>query len=296
MAKFVISAFADEAGAPIEEQIKALKENGLSYIEPRMVDKRNMITLSDEELTEIAGKLRDAGIKVGSLGSPIGKYPIEDDFDKHLEEFDRALRACEIFGTDKMRIFSFYVEKEKMGEYRDEVMRRLSVLVERAKAKGITLCHENEAKIYGESPEGVADILASVPGLGGIFDAANYCATNHDPVKGIDVTLPKLVYVHIKDALTTKPGETMVMLPAGDGEGKIADALMKIDAATDRTVMLTLEPHLFNSSAFKAVDSRELGGRHAFDTEREAFDYALRALEKLLTECGFKEENGVWTK
>ena len=56
MAKFVISAFADEAGASIEEQIKALTENGLSYIEPRMVDKKNMITLSDDELMEVTPK------------------------------------------------------------------------------------------------------------------------------------------------------------------------------------------------------------------------------------------------
>ena len=296
MAKFVISAFADEAGATIEEQIDALRENGLSLIEPRMVDKRNMITLTDEELYSVKEKLDDAGIRVGSLGSPIGKYPIEGDFDKHLLEFERALRACEILDTKLMRIFSFYVAKEDMEKYRDEVMRRLNELVRIAGERGITLCHENEAKIYGESPEGVEDILASVPGIGGIFDAANYCATNNDPVKGIDVTLDRLVYVHIKDALTTKPGETMVMLPAGDGEGHIAEALLKIDAKTDATVMLTLEPHLFNSSAFKAVDSRELGGRHSFATERDAFDYALAALRRVLCECGYKECEGVWTR
>jgi len=296
MAKFIISAFADEAGAPIEEQIKALRENGLSLIEPRNIDGKNITALTDEELYALKAKLDEGGIKVGSLGSPIGKYPIDEPFDIHLQQFERALRACEILGTDKMRIFSFYVDQAKLPEWREEVMARLNTLVRLAAERGITLCHENEARIYGESPEGVEDILNSVPGIGGIFDAANYCATNHDPVKGIDVTLPKLVYLHIKDALTTKPGETMVMLPAGDGEGKIAEALMKVDAMTDSTVMLTLEPHLYNSSAFKAVDSRELGVKHLFENERSAFDYALRALEKLLGECGYKEECGVWTR
>ena len=70
MAKFILSAFADEAAESLEMQIKALKENGIGYIEPRFIDKKGIITLSDEELYEVRRALDEGGIKVGSLGSP----------------------------------------------------------------------------------------------------------------------------------------------------------------------------------------------------------------------------------
>ena len=44
MAEFIFSAFADEAGTTIEEQIQALSENGIRYIEPRQIIKKEFLT------------------------------------------------------------------------------------------------------------------------------------------------------------------------------------------------------------------------------------------------------------
>ena len=299
MAEFYLSAFADEAGGSLEEQINALSDNEISYIEPRFIDKKGVITLSDEELVDIKKRLDEKGIRVGSLGSPIGKFPIEGNFDEQLAQFERALRACEILGADRMRVFSFYVPKDKLDEYRSEVMRRMSELVRIASRRGITLCHENEEGIYGEEPERVEDLLNTVEGLSGIFDAANYCAVGSDPVRGIDVTLPHLNYVHIKDAIQKgKPGteDSMIIVPAGDGDGRIGEALEKIDAAYSGRIMLTLEPHLYSSDAYRGVDSRNLVSVKVFDNEREAFDYAAKALKKLLSDIGFVCLDGVYKK
>ena len=71
MANFIISAFADEAAKDLEGQIKALKRNGLRYIEPRNINGA-ILKKSETELTEIAEQLRENGISVPSLGSPIG--------------------------------------------------------------------------------------------------------------------------------------------------------------------------------------------------------------------------------
>ena len=57
MAKFVFSAFADEAGSTLEEQITALKENGIPYIEPRNINSKPILTLTDEELYEVKAAL-----------------------------------------------------------------------------------------------------------------------------------------------------------------------------------------------------------------------------------------------
>ena len=73
MAKFVLSAFADEAGAMLSDQIAALKENGIDFIEPRNIEKRGILKHTEDELLEIKCILDENAIKVGSLGSPIGK-------------------------------------------------------------------------------------------------------------------------------------------------------------------------------------------------------------------------------
>ena len=293
MAKFVLSAFADEAGAPLSEQIAALKENGIDFIEPRNIAGRGILLYSEKELAQIKRELDENGIKVGSLGSPIGKYPIEKPFDTHLEDFERALRACEILGTKNMRIFSFFIPEGKYDEYRDEVMSRLKKMVELASARDIRLCHENEAKIYGEAPERVKDLLDEIPELYGIFDAANYRMSGECVMHGIGATLKNLGYLHIKDAIHS----SKVIVPAGEGEGRIDDILNIVNGHTNERIYLTLEPHLRIFNAYKDIDDHELKGKYTFNTSREAFDFAVNALKKLLIENGYERNgNNEWTR
>ena len=162
MASFVFSAFADEAGSTLKEQITALTENGIKYIEPRNINQAGILTYSEDELADIEKQLTQAGIKVNSLGSPIGKYNIEDDFAPHFEQFKKALTVCKILKTDKMRMFSFFVKQSDLATHRDEVLKRMNAMTEEAKKHGIMLCHENESNIYGQMPNEVADLMDNV--------------------------------------------------------------------------------------------------------------------------------------
>ena len=293
MAKYVLSAFADEAGSSLDEQIAALKRNEIGYIEPRNINGKPILTLTDEELREVKAKLDENRIKVNSLGSPIGKYPITEPFDKHLVDFNRAIEVCKILGTDKMRMFSFFVKQANLSTYRDEVLNRLNVMTEIARENGIKLCHENESEIYGQNPEEMLDLMNNVEGLLGIFDPANYRMNNCDVIAGIKATLVNLAYLHIKDAIY----ESQIIVPAGDGEGKIAEVLDMVNEATDDVVYLTLEPHLFLFDAYKLIDNHELKGKYTFKNNSESFDFAANSLKALLAENGYrKDDNGTWIK
>ena len=293
MARFLLSAFADEAGNTLEEQIAALKENNIKFIEPRFVGGKAILDHTDEELKEVYEKLAEAGIKVNSLGSPIGKYDVTLPFEPHYELFEKALKACKILHTDKMRMFSFFVEQDQLAEYRDKVIDGLKYMVKRATEEGITLCHENESKIYGQMPREVLDVLTSVEGLGGIFDPANYRMNDGDVMDGIKATLTRLAYLHIKDAHY----ESQTVLPAGEGEGRIAEVINIVNAHTDADIYLTLEPHLLDFLAYKSIDTHELRGKYSFKNNREAFDFATNSLKKLLTENGYREDGiGEWIK
>ena len=293
MAVFALSAFADEAGNSLDEQIAALTGNGIRYIEPRNIDGKGILDHTEESLASIKEKLDAAGIKVGSLGSPIGKYDITADFDSYLVTFEKALCACEILGTKKMRMFSFFVEQDKLEDHRNEVIRRLQVMVQLATERGITLCHENESRIYGQMPKEVDDLMDSVEGLKAIFDPANYRMNDGDVMAGIEATLKSFAYLHIKDAVY----ETQTILPAGEGEGRIADVINIVNEKVDGEVMLTLEPHLAIFSAYASIDEHELKGKYVFKTNREAFDFATNTLKNLLIENGYREdENGKWKR
>ena len=293
MAKFVLSAFADEASPLLDEQIIALKENGIDYIEPRKIDGKGVQELSEEEFIAIKAKLDANGIKVNSLGSPIGKYNIGDDFEPHLELTKKMIRACELLDTKYMRMFSYFVSQSDLLKNRDEVIRRLTVMADEASKHGITLCHENESRIYGQMPNEVRDILASVPSLGGIFDAANYRMNDADVMEGIDATLINFKYMHIKDAIY----DTQTIVPAGEGEGKIGEIIDIVNEKIDGTVFLTLEPHLHVFDAYKDIDEHELKGKYTFKNNREAFDFAVNALKKLLRERGYERNgNNEWIK
>lgn len=52
--------------------------------------------------------LNGHNIHVTAIGSPIGKVPIDSDFDEHLRRFERAIAIAHLFETAYIRIFSFY--------------------------------------------------------------------------------------------------------------------------------------------------------------------------------------------
>lgn len=293
MARFVLSAFADEAGAPLKAQIEALIENDIHFIEPRNIDGKSIIDFTDEEAMALHLELEKNGIKVGSLGSPIGKFPIDGNFEEYMSKVRRSLEIAKILKTDKIRIFSFFVKQNELQKHRDEVIRRLKAMVAEAKKYGITLCHENESDIYGQMPNEVKDILLSVPELGGIFDAANYRMNGANVMEGIGATLINFKYLHIKDAIFSE----QMIVPAGEGEGMVGEVIDVVNGHTDGVVLLTLEPHLKVFNAYTVIDNHKLKGKYTFETNKEAFKFAADSLKKLLINHGYKKEsNGTWIK
>ena len=124
--KLMLSAFADEAGASLAEQIDALVSNNIPYIELRGVNGKNISSHTPEEAAEIAKELEKHGIKVYSIGSPIGKVRLADDFEKELARFENTLAIAKATGAECIRLFSFF-EVSTLGENaKNEVIRRLN--------------------------------------------------------------------------------------------------------------------------------------------------------------------------
>ena len=87
MKQFTLAAFADEAGSEIREQVDALRTNGVPYLEVRGVGDKNITALTEAEAKQLRTQLDDAGISVWSIGSPLGKISVGDEFAPHLDVF-----------------------------------------------------------------------------------------------------------------------------------------------------------------------------------------------------------------
>jgi 3-dehydroshikimate dehydratase len=274
---FTLSAFADEIDPSPEKQIEVLRSCGVRHIELRSIHKTNVLALTDLQVNEFKSLLDRNSFQLSAIGSPIGKIKIDEPFEPHLQRFQRAIDLCKIFGTPNIRVFSYYppegATETEWPKWRGEVLARMSEKARRAEKAGVRLLHENEHRIYGDSPERVADLFAQVmsPALRAAYDPANFVFGGYDPLDGWRVSKPYTVHFHIKDWVK---GEQHGRL-AGNGDGRIAD-VMKDAVAMNYDGFATLEPHLLG------------GGPTGGVTGPELFPKAVAAFKAILDRVGAK--------
>jgi len=279
-----LCAFADEANEMLVGQIEALKRNNISLIELRGVDKKNVLTLTDEEAKKAYELLKSNGISVFSIGSPLGKVKLSMDLDKYMETVERGCQLANIFHAKNIRMFSFY----EAYDDKEKVIKYLKKMVELGNKYGVNMCHENEKEIYGDIEPRVTEILNAVPGLKYVYDPANFIQCNQSPEESINKLFNRVHYFHIKDCIMGS-GE---VVPAGKGDAKIIDLVNRIK--DDK--VLTIEPHLRVFDGYAKMDNTELKNKYTFKTNDEAFDAACKAIKEILVNAGYKEINGEFRK
>ena len=276
--EFLYSAFADESSSDFSAQIDALKRTGCQYLEIRGLAGGNFTTLTDAEAKDIRKALADNGLKVWSLGSPIGKIPVDGNWEEHLEKYKRVLELADLMDTKRIRLFSFFMPKgEDPASYKNVVIDRMGVFAELAKNAGLIACHENEKGIYGDIASRCLELLQAVPDLRAVFDPANFVQCGQETLSAWQMLKPYVDYLHIKDS--TEDGK---IVPAGYGAGNIA-AIVKDYGLAGGKVM-TLEPHLTSFVGLKDLEQEgeesDVGGI-SFASPEAAFDFAVKTLKDL---------------
>ena len=279
-----LSAFSDEADNRLDGQIEALKRNGITYTELRNLDGKSVADLTEEEAKSVKARLDAAGIRVWSIGSPLGKVDISCGFNAYKQKVRHICKLANILGTDKIRMFSFF---NAYGE-KDKVIAYLREMVAIGKEYGVKMCHENEKDIYGDTVERVEELLENVDGLYSVYDPANFLQCGEPAQKSLDALHSKAEYFHIKDVVF----DTGELVPAGYGDGKIDELIARIDG--DK--VLSIEPHLAVFEGYAAIDDTEMKNKFHFESNEEAFDAAISAIKNLLVKAGYKEINGVFVK
>jgi sugar phosphate isomerase/epimerase len=270
---WTLSGFADEISPDLDVQLDTLAAEEMRFLELRGVWGKNVLKLDDGELARVKGALRARGVGVSSVGSPIGKIGIKDDFAPHLADFRRAIAVAQELEAPFIRLFSFFMpEADDPASHRDAVLDRLGQIVRAAEGSGVTLLHENEKDIYGDVPARCLDLLTTLdsPIFRAAWDPANFVQCGVSPfTDGYAQLRPYVAYVHVKDALA----ETRQVVPAGQGDGEWPETIAALrESGFDG--YFSLEPHL------------KAGGQFGGFSGPELFRAAVQAFKGLLGEQG----------
>ena len=174
---WTLSGFADEIDPDFATQCRVASGLGLKFLEIRSAWGTNILDLDEGQLATVRELLAASGLQVSSIGSPIGKIRIEEDFEPHLERMRHAAEVAALLEAPFIRIFSFFIDPaDDPDAHRDEVLRRMRALAGVAEEAGVVLLHENEKEIYGDIPRRCHDIVSSVgsPNLRLAWDPANF--------------------------------------------------------------------------------------------------------------------------
>ena len=273
-----LSAFADEVTEDFLGQVEFLAGERVGYIEPRFINKKNIMDLTKGELSEARTIIRDHGLKVSAIGSPIGKVRLDEPFEPHLDKFKHAVDLALFFETPYIRMFSYYAPEGKdIDDYREQVIERMAAKVELLADADVTMVHENEANIYGHSAQNCVDMVEAIdsPKLRLVYDPANFVwgekMTNNVEVCW-PVMKPYVVHIHIKD---WKLGAADVGSIPGEGDGQIRELLTEL-AAISYDGCMTMEPHL------------EMGGQFGGTTGPRLFTKAIAAVREIAADVGLE--------
>jgi sugar phosphate isomerase/epimerase len=262
---WTLSGFSDEISPDFTEQCEVVTSLGLTHVEVRSAWDVNILDLSADQLDTVQKTLSAYGLKVSSIGSPIGKTGVDDDFPPHLDRMKHAAEVAHLLGAPYIRIFSFFLPAgDDPAEHRGEVIDRMRALVRVAEEADLVLLHENEKAIYGDVPGRCLDLVRSVgsPYLRLAWDPANFVQVGVRPyTDGYASLRPHVEYVQIKDALAADG----TVVPAGQGDGEVAATIRALHH-DGFDGFFSLEPHLAAGHATGGFSGPEL-----FRTAWQAF-------------------------
>lgn len=220
--RVILSAFADEAAASksVVEQFAVLAALGLEYYSPRFLnvsgEVKHVMTLDPAGIKTLKKLQDDFGLKVNSIGSPIGKVKLRDiddgshnryvPFNKYLkEDVSVAIDRAHALDTRLIRGFSFYHPKGTDPKpHVAQAAEQIAAIVDKCAKAGVVYGLEVEANLIGQNGRLLADLSRRVnkPNLVCIYDGGNISSQNLSPVVCLEEFQAMRNYlglVHIKD-------------------------------------------------------------------------------------------------
>jgi hydroxypyruvate isomerase len=190
-------------------------------------------------------ELEDVIRFVGENQMEVTSYAVGNDFVSEsaevrqaaLQEIIDAIPIAQKLGTSIIRVFSGSLSDEITYDTAlDWIVTGLVEASKFAEKEGIVLCLENHGKLAG-SGEQVKQILERVnsKALRSTFDTGNFLLVDEAPIHAIEVLLPYIGHVHLKDFKESSSGHYQSLkgksfegVAAGQGDVHLDSLIRKL--------------------------------------------------------------------
>ncbi len=208
-----------------EKVCKMAKENGVDELDLQETELRLY------GIKALKKAFAATGVRCGCL---IATLPFYQGVERYPTALEKAFKACESIGTDKLMIVpGLFDAKACKTLRRDEQLRRAielySIAVERGKEHGIEILFEDTPQPHKpiSASSDCRAILDAVPGLGFVFDTANFLVDEPDCnlLAAWELLRDRVRRVHLKDVVrgnipraeACRNGESILAVASGSG-------------------------------------------------------------------------------
>jgi sugar phosphate isomerase/epimerase len=271
---FKLGIITDELTEHLEDALPFLANYHLRWCELREIWGKNIMNLSKEDLARAKKMIDNAGMRVSDIGSPIFKWNLpqmpakpgeqRDEFKASFVDSDadrllaQSFDLARHFGTNKVRIFSYWRVEEPEKAYR-YVRERLGQAAQTAAKNDVILVLENEHTCNVGTGRELGHLLKDInsPALRGNWDPGNAAMLDEVPFpNGYEAVRGQFAHMHIKDVRKSTATGKKEWAPVGGGiidwKGQI-QALRK--DGYDGT--MSLETHYRRPDGNKVESTRE---------------------------------------
>lgn len=230
LSKFPLGITTDEIDDDPLTAARFLRRYALSWAEVRNIWGRYNTAQPAEKVREARAIFDEQHIRVSVLGTGFFKIPLPPDtpegrrkLDEQWKMLDAAMERAKMFGTRKLRIFTFMLakgEKPSAKDYGriDELLREAA---RRARPGGFLLAVENIGGGYVSNAAESADFLKRVKqdNVGLVWDPNNAAQSGEQPFPGGYRKLDpaRIFHVHLRDYRHDETGK-VVWAAVGQGE------------------------------------------------------------------------------
>jgi sugar phosphate isomerase/epimerase len=269
-----ISVITDEVSPSLDEGLAFARQENIGTVDLRVIDGRNVLALSRSELADAARRVRDAGLSVSCICTPLLKWSPPgkkaqrkgDQFGFQLGDrtprdiYAHGFEAADILGARDLRVFSYLAYD---GYHVDDLREPIDELLALSQKFDMKVHIENEGVC---NIAGFAELEAAVaayphPRLRALPDIANAYRSSKPPsAADLARLLPFADMLHIKD-YSNAAGH---FVPVGEGDLPIAALLAATLPTRKAPLTLTIETHAASEPAATTRRSVE-GLRRAID-------------------------------
>ena len=166
---------------------------------------------------------------------------ISGDYKQHLDYFQHCIKLCEIFETDKLRIFGFRKLEPFTDDTIDLIVEKFKKPVDIAKKAGITLVLENCPWTYLPNGALTSKVINKINSkyLRALWDPGNAYVSGFEPYPDDYLNIKDLLgHIHMKDFKRLNKKDTVII---GEGDINYQGLLSSLVKSNFQDV-LSLEP------------------------------------------------------